>query len=101
VSAAVELVRAATALPIEVECDTLDQVAEALAVGVDAILLDNMSLDQLREAVDLTGGRARLEASGGVTLDTIRAIAETGVDEISVGALTHSARSLDVSLELT
>ena len=101
VSAAVDLVRAATALPIEVECDTLDQVAEALAVGVDAILLDNMSLDQLREAVDLTGGRARLEASGGVTLDTIRAIAETGVDEISVGALTHSARSLDVSLELT
>jgi len=101
VSAAVELVRAATALPIEVECDTLDRLAEALAVGVDAILLDNMSLDQLREAVDLTGGRARLEASGGVTLDTIRAIAETGVDEISVGALTHSARSLDVSLELT
>ena len=101
VPAAVELVRAASALPIEVECDTLDQVAEALDVGVDAILLDNMSLDQLREAVDLTGGRARLEASGGVTLDTIRAIAETGVDEISVGALTHSARSLDVSLELT
>jgi nicotinate-nucleotide pyrophosphorylase (carboxylating) len=60
-----------------------------------------MSLDQLLEAVDLTRGRARLEASGGVTLDTIRAIAETGVDEISVGALTHSARSLDVSLELT
>ena len=101
VSAAVELVRAATALPIEVECDTLDQVAEALDVGADAILLDNMSLDQLREAVVLTGRRARLEASGGVTLDTIRAIAETGVDEISVGALTHSARSLDVSLELT
>ena len=101
VSAAVELVRAATALPIEVECDTLDQVAEALAVGVDAILLDNMALDELRAAVELTAGRARLEASGGVTLDTIRAIAETGVDEISVGALTHSARSLDVSLELT
>jgi nicotinate-nucleotide pyrophosphorylase (carboxylating) len=101
VPAAVELVRAATALPIEVECDTLDQVAEALALEVDAILLDNMTLDQLREAVDLTGGRARLEASGGVNLDTIRAIAETGVDEISVGALTHSARSLDVSLELS
>ena len=101
VPAAVELVRAASALPIEVECDTLDQVAEALDVGVDAILLDNMSLEQLRQAVALTEGRARLEASGGVTLDTIRAIAETGVDEISVGALTHSARSLDVSLELT
>ena len=60
-----------------------------------------MTLDELRAAVDLTAGRARLEASGGVALDTIRAIAETGVDEISVGALTHSARSLDVSLELT
>lgn len=100
-SAAVELVRAATALPIEVECDTLSQVGEALDLGVDAILLDNMTLAELRKAVALTGGRARLEASGGVNLDTIRAIAETGVDEISVGALTHSARSLDVSLELT
>lgn len=100
-SAAVELVRAATALPIEVECDTLSQVGEALDLGVDAILLDNMTLAELREAVALTRGRARLEASGGVNLDTIRAIAETGVDEISVGALTHSARSLDVSLELT
>ena len=101
IARAVELVRATTDLPIEVECETLDQVGEALAAGVDAILLDNMSLAQLREAVDLTAGRARLEASGGVNLDTIHAIAETGVDEISVGALTHSARSLDVSLELT
>ncbi len=98
---AVELVRAASDLPVEVECDTLAQVGEALALGVDAILLDNMTLDELREAVSLTAGRARLEASGGVSLDTVRAIAETGVDEISVGALTHSARSLDVSLELT
>ncbi len=101
IAAAVELVRAASDLPIEVECDTLDQVGEAVDAGVDAILLDNMTLDQLREAVALVRRRARLEASGGVTLDTIRAIAETGVDEISVGALTHSARSLDVSLELT
>jgi nicotinate-nucleotide pyrophosphorylase (carboxylating) len=100
-SAAVELVRASTDLPVEVECDGIDQVAEALELDVDAILLDNMTLAELREAVALTGGRARLEASGGVNLDTIRAIAETGVDEISVGALTHSARSLDVSLELT
>jgi nicotinate-nucleotide pyrophosphorylase (carboxylating) len=100
-AAAVELVRAATDLPVEVECDTLDQVREALEAGVDAILLDNMSLEQLRQAVALAGGRARLEASGGVSLDTIRPIAETGVDEISVGALTHSARALDVSLELT
>jgi nicotinate-nucleotide pyrophosphorylase (carboxylating) len=100
ITAAVELVRAASDLSIEVECDTLDQVGEAVDAGVGAILLDNMTLDQLREAVALVRRRARLEASGGVTLDTIRAIAETGVDEISVGALTHSARSLDVSLEL-
>lgn len=101
VADAVRLVRATSDLPIEVECETLAQVGEALELGVDAILLDNMTLDELREAVSLTAGRARLEASGGVNLDTIRAIAETGVDEISVGALTHSARSLDVSLELT
>jgi nicotinate-nucleotide pyrophosphorylase (carboxylating) len=98
---AVERTRAATHLPVEVECDTLDQVSEALAAGADAILLDNMSADVLRAAVSLANGRARLEASGGVTLENVRAIAETGVDEISVGALTHSARSLDVSLELT
>jgi nicotinate-nucleotide pyrophosphorylase (carboxylating) len=98
---AVERTRAATHLPIEVECDTLEQVSEALAAGADAILLDNMSIDDLRAAVTLARGRARLEASGGVTLEKVRAIAETGVDEISVGALTHSARSLDVSLELT
>jgi nicotinate-nucleotide pyrophosphorylase (carboxylating) len=100
VTDAVRLVRAASDLPIEVESETLTQVAEALEAGVDAILLDNMTLAELREAVALTAGRVRLEASGGVSLDTIRAIAETGVDEISVGALTHSARSLDVSLEL-
>jgi nicotinate-nucleotide pyrophosphorylase (carboxylating) len=98
---AVELVRAATELPVEVECETLDDVREALDAGVDAILLDNMTLAELRESVALNAGRARLEASGGVTVDTIHAIAETGVDEISVGALTHSAPSLDVSLELT
>jgi nicotinate-nucleotide pyrophosphorylase (carboxylating) len=97
---AVELARAATDLPVEVECETLVQVDEAIAAGVDAILLDNMPLDELRAAVALVDGRARTEASGGVTLETIRAMAETGVDEISVGALTHSARSLDVSLEL-
>jgi len=101
VTRAVELVRGASELPVGVECETLDQVAEALGLGVDRILLDNMTPDELREAVSLTAGRARLEASGGVTLDTVRAVAETGVDEISVGALTHSAPSLDVSLELT
>ena len=101
VRVAVERVRATTDLAIEVECDTLAQVSEALAADVDAILLDNMTPGELRAAVALANGRARLEASGGITLENVRAVAETGVDEISIGALTHSARSLDVSLELT
>ena len=101
VEAAVTRVRAAaTGLPIEVEAETLVEVWEALDAGADTILLDNMTLDELREAVALTAGRAKLEASGGVTLDTVSAIAETGVDFISVGALTHSAPSLDVSMEV-
>jgi nicotinate-nucleotide pyrophosphorylase (carboxylating) len=87
-------------LPVEVECETLDEVRQALDAGADAILLDNMAPAQLREAVALVAGRATTEASGGVTVDTVRAIAETGVDFISVGALTHSARSLDVSMEV-
>lgn len=87
-------------VPVEVECDTLDQVREALDAGAARILLDNMTPAELREAVALNAGCATLEASGGVTLDTVRTIAETGVDFISIGALTHSARSLDVSLEL-
>lgn len=89
-----------TGVPVEVECDTLEQVREALAAGADRILLDNMAPAGLREAVALAGGGAKLEASGGVTLETVRAIAETGVDFISVGALTHAARSLDVSMEV-
>lgn len=101
IEAALQGLRAATDLPVEVECDTLEQVSQALDAGADAILLDNMTPDGLRAAVALAGGRARLEASGGITLENVRAIAETGVDEISVGALTHSARSIDVSLELT
>jgi nicotinate-nucleotide pyrophosphorylase (carboxylating) len=87
-------------LPVEVECDTLDQVGEALEAGADRILLDNMSADELRAAVALVDGSADLEASGGVTLENVRAVAETGVDFISVGALTHSARALDCSLEV-
>ncbi len=87
-------------LPVEVECDTLDQVREALAIGADRILLDNMTLSDLHAAVALTAGRVPLEASGGVTLETVGDIARTGVDHISVGALTHAARSLDVSLEV-
>ena len=98
---AVELVRSATELPVELECESIDQVREALGAGAEAILLDNMSLEELRAAVALVGDQARLEASGGITIENVRAVAETGVDEISVGALTHSARSLDVSLELT
>ena len=89
-----------TGLPVEVECETLDDVHAALEVSADVLLLDNMSVPELREAVALVGGRAKTEASGGVTLKTVRAIAETGVDFISVGALTHSARSLDVSMEV-
>ena len=85
------------ALPVEVEARTLDDVRTALELRVDRILLDNMSLDTLRAAVAMNGGRARLEASGNVTLETVRAIAETGVDEISVGALTHSPAALDVT----
>jgi nicotinate-nucleotide pyrophosphorylase (carboxylating) len=87
-------------LEIEIEARSLDEVGEALAVGARRILLDNMSLEGLRQAVALVKGRARLEASGNVTLENVRAIAETGVDDISVGSLTHSAGGLDVSLEL-
>jgi nicotinate-nucleotide pyrophosphorylase (carboxylating) len=100
IAPAVARLRAATDLPVEVEAETLAQVREAVDVGADIVLLDNMTVDELREAVDLVAGRAKLEASGGVTLDTVCDIAATGVDFISVGALTHSARSLDVSLEV-
>lgn len=85
-------------LRIEVETRNLDEVAEALAAGAEIILLDNMDLDLLRQAVQLVDGRARTEASGGVNLETVRAIAETGVDFISVGALTHSVRAVDISM---
>lgn len=88
---------------IEVEVDTLDQLSELLSLpadlAVDAVLLDNMDVPTLRQAVEQVGGRLMTEASGGVTLETVRAIAETGVDLISVGALTHSPANLDVSLE--
>jgi len=85
---------------VELEVETLGELDEALAAGVDRVLLDNMSLEDLRAAVARTAGRAVLEASGGIGLETIRAVAETGVNFISVGALTHSARALDVSLLL-
>jgi len=88
-----------TKLEIEVETRTLDNVREALALGVERILLDNMSTDTMREAVAICDGRAKLEASGNVTLDNVLEVAGTGVDFISVGALTHSPKVFDVSLE--
>ena len=91
---------AAPDLPVEVECRSLDEVDEALATGAGRILLDNMDPEQLREAVERVAGRAELEASGGVTLAALPEIARTGVDFISVGALTHSAQALDLSLIL-
>jgi nicotinate-nucleotide pyrophosphorylase (carboxylating) len=87
-------------MPITVEAETLEQVEQALAAGVERVLLDNMPMCQVSEAVTLTAGRAELEVSGGVTLANVRGYAETGVEFISVGALTHSARSLAVSLDI-
>jgi len=100
ITAAVERVRASgTKLEIEVETRTLENVREALSLGVERILLDNMSTDTMREAVAICDGRAKLEASGNVTLDNVLEVAGTGVDYISVGALTHSPKVFDVSLE--
>ncbi len=93
---AIRKARAGTTLPVVVECDMLAQVREALAENPDRILLDNMPPDVLRQAVALSAGRIRLEASGGVTLASVRAIAETGVDYISVGGITHSAPAVDI-----
>jgi nicotinate-nucleotide pyrophosphorylase (carboxylating) len=88
-------------LEIEVEARTLDDVKTALDLNVERIMLDNMSLDMMKQAVHLTAGQAKLEASGNVNMDTVRAIAETGVDYISIGALTHSAKVFDFSLQWT
>jgi nicotinate-nucleotide pyrophosphorylase (carboxylating) len=85
--------------PVEVECDNLDQVRSSLVAEAEVIMLDNMSDSMMREAVGLINGRAVTEASGGVTLERVRSIAETGVDWISVGALTHSAKAMDLSLD--
>jgi nicotinate-nucleotide pyrophosphorylase (carboxylating) len=100
IAAAVQRARASQpGLRIEVEAETLEQVAQAVAAGADCILLDNMSLEMLRHAVQQVAGRAQTEASGGVNMATVRAIAETGVDFISVGAITHSARAVDIGLD--
>ena len=98
ITEAVKRARQHSSLKIEVEARTLADVEEAVAAQVEWIMLDNMSLDDMRRAVELNQGRARLEASGNVTLQRVRAIAETGVDYISIGGLTHSVEALDVSL---
>jgi nicotinate-nucleotide pyrophosphorylase (carboxylating) len=104
IQAAIELCKhkqSRSRIPIEVETKNLDEVREALACGgIDRIMLDNFQIQPMREAVDLVGGRVQVEASGGITLDNVRSVAETGVDFISVGALTHSAKALDISLEV-
>ena len=100
VAAAVQAARAKyPQLKVEVEADTLDQVSQAVAAKADFVLLDNMTLVQLRLAVQKCKGHCQTEASGGVNLSTVRGIAETGVDFISVGALTHSARAMDIGLD--
>jgi len=92
--------RAPFNLKVEVEVRTAQEAVEAVEAGADIVMLDNMGLEEMRQAARLVKGRALLEASGGITLDNVRRVAETGVDLISVGALTHSARSLDISLEM-
>jgi nicotinate-nucleotide pyrophosphorylase (carboxylating) len=87
-------------LPVEVEVGNVPEALEAVEAGADIVMLDNMNLEDMRKAVKSIHGRALVEASGGITLDNVRAVAETGVDFISIGALTHSARALDISLEL-
>ena len=94
------LERASHTIKVEVEVETLDQVREAVDAGAHIIMLDNMSVDLMREAMALIDGRAVVEASGGINMDTVRAVAETGVDLISIGALTHSVAALDISLDL-
>jgi nicotinate-nucleotide pyrophosphorylase (carboxylating) len=99
-AAIARLHEAAPRLRLEIEAETLDDVRVALDAGVNRIMLDNMNLDELRAAAALVAGRVETEASGGITLDNLRAVGETGVDFVSLGALTHSARALDVSLEV-
>jgi len=102
IAEAVRKARAAAGkrLPVEIEVEDLDQLDQALAAGADLILLDNMSLKKMRRAVKMAAGRAVLEASGGITLGNVARVARTGVDLISVGALTHSAPAVDISLEI-
>ena len=101
VAAAFDAVRARfPGVPVEVEVDSLDQLDEVLDAGADLVLLDNFDVDEMREAVRRADGRARLEASGGLSLDVAPAVAATGVDYLAVGALTHSAPVLDIGADL-
>ncbi len=97
---ALALERASHTVKVEVEVTNLDELGEALEAGAHIIMLDNMSLDTMRQGVEMVNGRAILEASGGINLETARAVAETGVDLISIGGLTHSVKALDISLDL-
>lgn len=97
---AIQKARAKIARSLKIEVETLEQALEAVQAGADILLLDNMSLEDMRQVVERVGGRALTEASGNINLESIRAVAETGVDFVSVGALTHSAPALDISLEL-
>jgi len=97
---AIERARQSSTLKVEVEVESVDQAREALDADADILMVDNMALEDMRQVVEMAGGRALIEASGGITLNNVRSIAEAGVDLISVGALTHSAKALDLSLEL-
>ena len=97
---AVERARQGSTLKVEVEVESVDEARQALEAGADIIMLDNMAGEDMYQVVELSQGRALIEASGGITLDNVRAVAKSGVDLISVGALTHSPRALDLSLEL-
>ena len=99
ITVAIKAAQAQSLKPIEVECDTMEQVEQAVNAGADTILLDNMRADELSNAVKLIAGRAKTEASGGVRLETVQAIADTGVDGVSVGRLTQSARAVDIGLD--
>jgi len=93
--------RIAPGKPVEIEVESLDELRQALAAGADIIMLDELSLDEMREAVRITAGKAKLEASGGVTESTLRVIAETGVDYISIGAMTKDVKAVDLSMRLS
>lgn len=103
ITGAVETLRAKLGHMVKVEVETrnLDEVREALAAGADIIMLDNMDCAMMKEAVEIVGGKALLEASGGITHDTLREVAETGVDIISIGALTHSVKAFDISMKIS